>query len=226
MSTICWRPELIIFDCDGVLIDSEIISATTLLELLEANGLSIELSHVQEHFLGRSFPTVAASIRSQFKIDLPGDFESEYRRRLLHDFEHALRTTKGVVEVLEQLGTPYCVATSSSPERIVRSLQIVDLDHFFAGHIYTASEVRNGKPAPDLFLHVASSEGADPRRCIVIEDSLPGIEAAISAGMRVLRYTGGSHMFDPTSGNAKWEIDVPVFDSWQNFFEIVPLART
>ncbi|MEZ5811826.1 MAG: HAD family hydrolase [Rhizobiaceae bacterium] len=214
-----WRPDLVIFDCDGVLIDSEIISANTLLGLLEARGLDIGIDHVKTHFLGRSFPTVAATIRSQFDHSLPADFESQYRRLLLSEFETSLRATPGVTDILERLAIRCCVATSSSPERVGRSLQIVGLDRFFGAHVYTASEVERGKPAPDIFLHVAAREGVEPASCLVVEDSMPGVQAALNAGMPVVRYVGGSH-FGP--GRPAAADNCPAFDKWPDFFDMIP----
>ncbi|MEM6464272.1 MAG: HAD family hydrolase [Pseudomonadota bacterium] len=215
-------PGLVIFDCDGVLIDSEIISATILMELLAHYGLTVDLQHVQRHFLGRSFPTVAASIRTSFDLDLPATFESDYRRMLLLCFEKELQPSAGILDVLETLQTPFCVATSSSPERVKRSLKIVGLDRFFEGNTYTASQVARGKPAPDLFLHVAETEGCAPHRCLVIEDSLPGIEAARSAGMRVLQYVGGSHFKDTQQSMERPSGADGVFDSWDRFCDLAP----
>ena len=220
-----FEPELVIFDCDGVLIDSEIISAKTLLKLLEEHGLHIDLAHVQHNFLGRSFPTVAASIRTDFQLDLPASFEGEYRRRLLEQFEEDLLPNRGVTAILDTLSVPYCVATSSSPERVQRSLYIAGLERYFLNHTYTASEVRNGKPAPDLFLHVAEREGCDPAGCLVIEDSMPGVEAAAAAGMAVLRYIGGSH-FDGVRSELESESGPwTVFDSWNEFYDLVPALK-
>lgn len=217
-----WRPDLVIFDCDGVLIDSEIISANTLLGLLEARGLDIGIDHVKKHFLGRSFPTVAAAIRNQFDHSLPADFESEYRRLLLAEFETSLRATPGVSDVLGRLAIRCCVATSSSPERVRRSLQIVGLDRFFGAHVYTASEVERGKPAPDIFFHVAAKEVVEPATCLVIEDSIPGIQAAQNAGMPVLRYVGGSHFHGGRMAGDEEASDCPVFDKWTDFFDMIP----
>ena len=219
------RPELVVFDCDGVLIDSEIISATTLLDLLAGQGLRIDLEHVQRNFLGRSFPTVAASIRSDFDLDLPPSFESDYRRILLESFREGLRPSEGIRSVLETLHVPYCVATSSSPERLHQSLKIAGLDRYFAGHAYTASEVERGKPAPDLFLHVAQREGVPPAACLVIEDSMPGVQAAEAAGMSVLRYIGGSHFDHVRSEIEKGEAEPAMFDSWAEFYDIVPSLK-
>ena len=219
------EPKLIIFDCDGVLIDSEMISATTLVTLIARLGITIDIPYVQEHFLGRSFPTVAASIRKRFDVELPANFESEYRRQLLSAFEHQLTTTDGLEVILDGLSIPACVATSSSPERAARSLEIVGLQHRFANHVYTASEVKTGKPAPDLFLHVAKCEAVQPKDCLVIEDSVPGLRAARSAHMNVLRYTGGSHLKHMQHAGPDVDLDIPTLDSWARFFDIVPALR-
>lgn len=215
------QPELIIFDCDGVLIDSEIISATTLIDLLQPLGLAIDLHYIQHHFLGRSFPTVAAIIREEFELDLPYDFEASYRKAILQRFDSQLNVTPGICTMLDRITHRICVATSSSPPRVERCLQITGLNRYFDGHIYTASQVKNGKPAPDLFLHVAESEGVDPSACLVIEDSAPGVEAAVRAGMAVWRYLGGSH-FDTTRQTiSAEEIRARVFDSWSDFFDMM-----
>lgn len=203
--------EAIIFDCDGVLIDSEVLSARILTRALSAEGIEIDFDHFCVHFLGRSFPNVAAEIRRTFAVDLPQGFEAAYRADLLRVFETALRRTPGIRAVLRTLGQPYCVATSSSPERVSRSLALTGLDAFFGERVYTASQVARGKPAPDLFLHAAQQINADPQRCLVIEDSLPGIAAARAAGMLVLRYTGGAHL---RGRYLKHDPSVQSFDNW------------
>jgi HAD superfamily hydrolase (TIGR01509 family) len=176
---------------------------------------------VRQHFLGRSFPTVAATIRDRLGVALPPEFEATYRAELLARFETQLRPTPGVLSLLSRLRVPSCVATSSSPPRAARSLAIAGLAPFFGDRVFTASLVARGKPAPDLFLHAAAAMGADPARCVVIEDSRPGVDAARNAGMRVLLYTGGSHMsgkaFDSDPGLA-------AFDDWSDFPALVPQA--
>lgn len=189
--------DLVIFDCDGVLIDSEIISATMLIAELATLGVTLDLAHVARHFLGRSYPTVMRSIRADFGLDLPPDFEDRYRARLLAAFERDLRVMPGVRAALDGLALPCCVATSSSPARAAMSLRLVGLGDLAGPRLFTASMVAHGKPAPDLFLHAAAACGADPARCLVIEDSLTGIRAGLAAGMTVWRFTGGSHMADP-----------------------------
>jgi len=188
------QPAFIIFDCDGVLIDSEVISARTLIIDLARHGVVVDRPFVARHFLGRSFPTVRAYIHDHLGVRLPDGFEDEYRCRLFAAFEIELIAMAGVAEMLAALKVPFCLATSSSPMRLARSLQIVGLTHVFAGRSFTASEVARGKPAPDLFLHAASKMGVDPSQCAVMEDSPTGLAAGLAAGMQVWRFTGGSHM--------------------------------
>lgn len=185
--------DLVIFDCDGVLIDSEIISARMLIEELARLGVHIDLDYVARHFLGRSYPTVMAQIRREFGLDLPPEFEDQYRERLLDGFRRELKVMPGVADVLQSLAIPFCVATSSSPRRAEMSLSLTGLRDAIGPRLFTASQVARGKPAPDLFLFAAASMGADPARCLVIEDSLTGIHAAHAAGMQVWHFTGGSH---------------------------------
>ena len=188
------RFDLIIFDCDGVLIDSEVISARMLIAELAAYGVSIDMPFVTRQFLGRSYPTVLREVRESFGVTLPDHFEADYRARLLAAFHLELRVMPAVQPVIAQLAYPYCLATSSSPERLATSLALTRLTAAFANRSFTASEVAHGKPAPDLFLHAARRMGAAPQRCLVIEDSLTGIRAGLAAGMQVWRFVGGSHL--------------------------------
>ncbi|WP_374831213.1 HAD family hydrolase [Paenochrobactrum pullorum] len=186
--------DLIIFDCDGVLIDSEIISANMLIHELEKIGINIDRSYVARHFLGRSYPTVFSTIRSDFGVELPASFEDQYRDQLLKAFDEGLEVITGVEQILREVKKPWCVATSSSLPRAEKSLELTGLRGLVGDRLFTASMVERGKPAPDLFFHAAKQMNAAPERCLVIEDSLNGIRAARAAGMRVWRFTGGSHM--------------------------------
>jgi HAD superfamily hydrolase (TIGR01509 family) len=188
------KPELIIFDCDGVLIDSEVISARQLIAELKGYGVDMDMAFVSRHFLGRSYPVVLREVRERWGVALPERFEADYRERLLAAFARDLRVMPGVFDAIAALRLPYCLATSSSPERMRRSLDITGLTPLFAGRAFTASEVARGKPAPDLFLHAAARMGAAPAACVVIEDSLNGVRAGLAAGMEVWRFTGGSHL--------------------------------
>nr|WP_280114112.1 HAD family hydrolase [Hoeflea sp. BAL378] len=213
------------FDCDGVLIDSEVISARVLIDALASVGVKVDTAHVQTHFLGRSWAKVAAEIRHSHGY-LPGtDFEEKYRTDLLARFEQELTTTAGIKPLLSRLATLSCVATSSSPKRALRSLDLTGLSKFFEARVFTASEVERGKPAPDLFLHAARRMNTDPALCLVIEDSLPGIEAANQAGMQVLRFTGGSHLSGMSDDALTLGGKVRCFDKWEHFFEMVPHAN-
>ncbi|HSI40888.1 MAG TPA: HAD family hydrolase [Xanthobacteraceae bacterium] len=195
-------PALIIFDCDGVLIDSEVISARALIAELANHGVDVDRAYVARHFLGRSYPLVRTVVRERLGVHLPDAFEEAYRSRLLAAYQDELQVMAGAAETVEALRVPYCVATSSSPPRLARSLEITGLAPLFAGRGFTASEVARGKPAPDLFLHAAARMGTEPARCTVIEDSPIGLEAGIAAGMQVWHFTGGSHL-------AGAELDLP-----------------
>ncbi|MCZ8152605.1 MAG: HAD family hydrolase [Rhodobacteraceae bacterium] len=187
-------PQLFIIDCDGVLIDSEVISARQLIAELKGYGVEMDMAFVSRHFLGRSYPVVLQEVRDRWGVQLPDRFEADYRARLLAAFERDLAVMPDVVDTLRDMAIPYCLATSSSPERMRKSLEITGLSALFDGLAFTASEVARGKPAPDLFLHAAARMGADPAACIVLEDSLNGVRAGLAAGMRVWRFTGGSHL--------------------------------
>ena len=214
--------DLVIFDCDGVLIDSEIISSRILVRQLGEVGVEVDHAHVQRHFLGRSWPKVAAEIRSRHGLTLGPEFEERYRTDLLAAFETDLKTVEGVEAVIEALVVKSCVATSSSPKRATRSLELSGLSAYFGERLFTASQVENGKPAPDLFLFAAQRMGVAPEACLVIEDSLPGIEAARAAGMRHYRFTGASHLRGLDKVPPDGADNVVSFSHWVEFFELEP----
>ena len=164
-----------------------------LIEALAQIGVTIDFDDFCTRMVGRSFPTVAADLRARGAA-MPDTFEATYRARLLARFERELTVTEGVHEMLAALDRRVCVATSSSPARVRRSLELTGLESVFGADVFTASLVARGKPAPDLFLLAAERMGTPPHRCLVVEDSLPGLEAAEAAGMRALRYTGGAHL--------------------------------
>ena len=188
------QTELVIFDCDGVLIDSEVISARMLIAELAGYGVTLDRAFVSRYFLGRSYPAVLAEVRTRFGVALPDQFEADYRARLLAAFQRDLKVMPGVRDCIDQLALPYCLATSSSPERLRQSLVLTGLTDLFGDRVYTASRVARGKPAPDLFLFAAAEMRAQPQNCIVIEDSLNGVTAGLAAGMEVWRFTGGSQL--------------------------------
>jgi HAD superfamily hydrolase (TIGR01509 family) len=185
--------DLAIFDCDGVLVDSEPLAMRVLLETIAEAGLVLEPAHGYERFLGRSLAHTCAVLSAEFGIDLTHEALDRMRLRLYEVFRRELRPIAGIHATLDALPVPYCVASSSQPERIRLALEVTGLLGRFEGHLFSASMVSRGKPAPDLFLHAAAEMAVAPARCLVVEDSLAGIEAAKLAGMRVCGFTGGSH---------------------------------
>ena len=186
--------KAVIFDCDGVLVDSEMLSAGVLMEMMAEIGLPITADIFRSDFLGRSFAAAALRAEQRFGRPLPTDFQMNYRKRLLTRMARDLQPMSGVKALLKQMRAPYCLATSSSPERLAVSLNVTGLADYFAGVAFTASEVQHGKPAPDLFLHAAERIGSKPEDCLVIEDSEMGVRAAQAARMTVWHFAGGAHV--------------------------------
>lgn len=185
--------RLVIFDCDGVLVDSEPISVAVLRETIAGAGGDIGEDDAYRLFLGRSMASIAETLTADFGLELTAAHLEAMRRRLFARFKAELVPIDGIGEALAALGVPFCVASSSQPDRIRLSLDLAGLRELFEPHVFSSAMVENGKPAPDLFLHAASRMGAAPRDCVVVEDSPAGVEAARRAGMAVLAYVGGSH---------------------------------
>ncbi len=217
--------ELVIFDCDGVVIDSEILSAQVLINMLVEKGVEIDRAYVQQHFLGCNFKTVSQKIADAFNVTLPESFEGDYREALLNEFETGLTTTDGIKDVLNNLAVPICIATSSSPARTAKALSIVSLSKYFSDTVFTSSEVKRGKPAPDLFLHAAKQMGVKPEHCLVIEDSKAGVNAGIDANMQVLHYSGGQHMQGSVNHVHSAYPNVDHLTHWQDFFSAYPALK-
>ena len=186
--------DLVIFDCDGVLVDSEMLSAGVLMGMMAEEGFPLSEEAFRSDFLGRSFAAAALRAKERFGRPLPEDFESRYRDRLFGRLEAELKPMAGVAPVLASLTGPFCLATSSSPRRLALSLKAAGLTPYFEGRCFTASQVQRGKPAPDLFLHAAAEMRATPERCLVIEDSELGVRAGLAAGMTVWHFGGGCHV--------------------------------
>ena len=185
-------PDLIIFDCDGVLVDSEVLSCRCLSDVLAGYGISLGLDQALDLFLGRSMTAVLDHYKTIGRLD-PEQFSAELRAGVRAAFLSALCPIEGVSSVLEGLHTPHCVASSSDVDRVSFSLSLTGLASHFDGRLYTSQMVERGKPAPDLFLHAAERMQADPGRTLVIEDSISGVRAGKAAGMTVWGFVGGSH---------------------------------
>ncbi|MER9232705.1 HAD family hydrolase [Mesorhizobium sp. M0622] len=190
-------PELVIFDCDGVLVDSEMLSVSALLEMITLAGGTVSEDAAYEHFLGKSMKSVREILGSDFGLEITDQHLTEMRAELMRRFREELKPMPGVALVLPRLGVPCCVASSGTLERIRYALEVTGLLGLLEPYLFSAAMVARGKPAPDLFLHAAAKMGAAPQNCLVVEDSPAGIAAARAAGMRVLAFTGGSHTGNP-----------------------------
>ena len=185
--------DLIIFDCDGVLVDSEVISCRAHADTLTRHGYPIRAEQVLERFLGRSMRQTTLEVEAELGRRLPDDFLSQTYAEIFRLFATSLEATPHIDEALDRITQPVCVASSGSPEKISASLNRTGLYDRFAPHIFSAVQVRHGKPAPDLFLFAAEQMQTAPQNCLVIEDSVAGITGAMAAGMPVLGFHGGSH---------------------------------
>ncbi len=185
--------DLVIFDCDGVLVDSEVISCRVHAEMLTRHGYPITPDEVLARFLGVSDREERLIIEAELGRSLPDDFEFQVKQATLQFYADDLQAISYVDEAIGAIALPKCVASSSTPEKIEHGLVCAGLYDLLAPHIFSASQVKRGKPAPDLFLFAAEQMQVTPQRCLVIEDSLPGVTAARAAGMTVLGFHGGSH---------------------------------
>jgi HAD superfamily hydrolase (TIGR01509 family) len=186
------KPDLIIFDCDGVLVDSEVLSCRCLSETLAGYGIHLGQDQALDLFLGRNLTAVLEHYEALGR-SIPEQFPIELRTGVRAAFLTALCPIEGVDSVLEGLQIPHCVASSSDVDRVSFSLSLTGLAPHFGTRLYTSQMVERGKPAPDLFLYAAERMQADPRRTLVIEDSISGIKAGKAAGMTVWGFVGGSH---------------------------------
>ncbi len=191
------QPDLVIFDCDGVLVDSEIIAARVEAELLTSAGYEISAEEIAESYAGLTFKDILMRVEEiskiPFQVSLIDRTEEAVGRRLRTE----VRAIEGVHEAVAAVPVPFCICSNSRTERIEFMLEKVRLLPLFAGRIFSALETPTGKPkpAPDVFLYAAETLGADPARCFVIEDSVHGVTGAVAAGMRAIGFTGASHSY-------------------------------
>lgn len=183
--------DLVIFDCDGVLVDSEILAVEVDQRILADFGWHLTAEEIVERFVGKSSATFASQLEEHLGCSLPKDWDEEYTSWLYELFESNLRPVDGIEAALDAITLKTCVASSGTHEKIRKTLGLTDLFPRFEGRIFSSTEVEHGKPAPDIFLHAASQMGARPERCVVIEDSKHGARAARAAGMQAFGYAGG-----------------------------------
>jgi HAD superfamily hydrolase (TIGR01509 family) len=194
--------DLVIFDCDGVLVDSERIAVRIDAVVLDRLGWALTEAEIIERFVGRSEAYMVSEIEAAIGRPLEHGWDAEFVPLYRDALAAELEPVDGIVEALDAIAIPNCVASSSSHERLRFTLGLTGLLDRFDGRIFSATEVANGKPAPDLFLHAAATLGADPARCAVVEDSRYGVEAARAAGMHGFGYAGGLTTAERLAGPA------------------------
>jgi HAD superfamily hydrolase (TIGR01509 family) len=184
---------VVIFDCNGVLVDSEPLATAVVSQEFMRAGFALTPDVVARYFAGRRPADMFAEVEKAAGRKLPPNFAATVTGATLRRFRAELRATKHMTYALSWLRGPKCVASSSSLDRIRVSLESTDLIRFFEPYLFSAGDVRHGKPAPDLFLHVSAKMGVQPGDCVVVEDSAVGVAAGVAAGMRVIGFVGGSH---------------------------------
>lgn len=215
--------SLIIFDCDGVLVDSEGIANRLLSEYLGRLGLDYSLEKTIQTFMGRSMAACLADIEAELGRKVPASFVAELQAETFKAFERELKPVAGVIEVLDELerqGIKTCVASSGSHQKLRLTLGLTGLLTRFAGRIFSATEVKRGKPQPDLFLYAASQMGVAPETCVVIEDSLPGVTGAVAAGMTVFGYAARSDKGQLAAAGAR------IFDDMRKLPDLLSAPST
>jgi len=186
--------DLVVFDCDGVLVDSEVIACRAVVDTLAAFGQVMAAESIAERFTGVSNRDMYAALAADLGGALPEDFDATMKRHAFELFERELKAIAGLETVLPLLAMAKCVASSSLPDDLLWKLRRTDLLRWFPpAAIFSTALVARGKPAPDIFLYAAAKMGASPQRSVAIEDSAPGIVAAKAAGMTVFGFAGGSH---------------------------------
>ncbi|MDJ0707049.1 MAG: HAD family hydrolase [Leptolyngbyaceae cyanobacterium MO_188.B28] len=207
--------DLIIFDCDGVLVDSETISNRILMEMLNDLGWRIGFEETVDRFTGLSTAMCLEIIEGRLGGPIPSDFEQVMDEREAEAFKRDLQPVPGIKEVLDGLTLPKCVASSGTHEKMTVSLGVTGLYKFFEDRIFSATEVERAKPYPDLFLYAAERMGVAPSRCVVIEDSVPGVQGGIAAGMIVMGYA------NLTSSQALAQAGARVFSHMRELPELI-----
>jgi HAD superfamily hydrolase (TIGR01509 family) len=208
------RFDLVIFDCDGVLIDSERLAVRTETEILAELGWSLSEAEVIERFVGRSSVYMQAVIEEHLGRRV--DWQAQFERREREVFERELEPVDGVIDALDAISIPSCVASSSSHEMLRFKLDLTGLADRFVGRVFSADDVARGKPDPAVFLFAAASLAVHPSKCAVIEDSVSGVEAGLAAGMTVFAFAGGV-----TSADQLRRDGVVIFDSMRALPELL-----
>ncbi|MCU0542750.1 MAG: HAD family hydrolase [Oscillatoriaceae cyanobacterium Prado104] len=210
------RFDLIIFDCDGVLVDSETIVNRIFAEMLTEVGFPITYAEMTRNFTGKSLETCLEIIEQSYGKPVPKNFIERCKEREIAALQQELQPVSGIVEMLEQITLPRCVASNSSHRHIQLVLKLTGLLHQFEGKLYSANDVSRPKPFPDVYLYAARQMETNPERCLVIEDSVPGVQAGCAAGMTVFGYAQRSDRTALIDAGAK-----VVFSEMQQLAELL-----
>ncbi len=192
-----FNPDLVIFDCDGVLVDSEIIGIKKTIEVLNNYGCTISREEYLSSYCGLDWNGLMSRIKKDYCITVPERAKYHFLESLHLSFKHELKRIDGTLEVISQLCLPKCICSNSGIAQIHMMLNLVGLEPFFTNTVFSAAELGSGrtKPAPDIFLAAAEYFQVSPSRTLVIEDSVPGVTAAKAAGMFTVGFTGGAHTY-------------------------------
>lgn len=194
----------IAFDCDGVLVDSETITAELLVELTNVRGGHLTLVQGRQMFHGAPLELCVQRIMSHLEYDIAADIAAEYRSRSAEEFRRRLRASAGVERLVRDIRLPCCVVSNSSRDRTIQKLEVTGLLKYFAGRIFCADDLRRWKPDPDIYLHAAAEMLVEPTRCLAIEDSFIGVRAAAGAGMQVIGFAPEEFAASLAHGGARW----------------------
>lgn len=204
-------PRLVIFDCDGVLVDSEPIGCRVLAEILRGHGIACDTASVHRRFVGRTIPSVMRMLAAEEGWIAPEDLPTEVRTATLAALNaEGVQPIPGIVAALDAIegaGLATCVASSGRFEKMRTTLGLTGLLPRFEGRLFSAQQVAEGKPAPDLFLFAAASLGVAPADCLVVEDSPAGLQAARAAGMPAVAFAGGPTERDLLAGLGDWTLE-------------------
>lgn len=183
--------KCIIFDCDGVLVDTEKIGNGVLLEMASEHGFEMKIEDAYRNFNGRKLKDCFRYIEETIDKELPETFETEFRQRSFDAFKTQVKPMEGVIEFIDKLTIPYCVASSGPVEKICLNLEVAGLLDKFENKLFSSYQIGSWKPEPGIFLHAAKEMGFDVKDCIVIEDSVAGVRAGIAGGFKVYGFANG-----------------------------------
>ena len=212
----------IIFDCDGVLLDSEKISMDVDLALLAENGIDFTEAEMHRRFVGTTFESMIADMEVEFGKTLPKDLSDRKDVLMLEHYRRELKTVPGVIPMLQQLSLPKSIGTNGPRHRALQALRMTGLEPFFGDRLTTFEDVKYGKPAPDIYQLAAFRAGFAPDKCVVVEDSVTGVTAALAAGAHVIGFTGVAH--DPVS-KAKALKELGVLTVVHTMEELLPAIK-